>query len=665
MSGLNEHHKRRILSTFQHIDRLIEESLTELRPDSRLLFPRLVQDLSSAQLHWIESYAQKIREQMGALIGRFEMEFEDQTTPASWMLRTNLVYLDIALEDLDPERMRGYGEMDQDAARDFAWTLNEIRRLVDQLSAYLLESREIRAPGARRAGDADAAGALLDGIAEISARHGMVEFLPALQSVTQKLASHRLEIAVFGRVGSGKSSLINRLLETNVLPVGTTPMTAVPIRILAGEAPSLRVSFAHGVETLPIEQLTEFASEQGNPANTRRVTAIEIEVPATRLQAGTAFVDTPGIASLATIGAQLAYAYLPECDLGLVLIDGHGSIGREDLDLLRALHETGIPSIVLVSKCDLLLPSDIDKVVAYTRDAIQAHLGLSLEVVATSSVDSWASEVDTWFKRDIEPLLLDSRASVSASVGRKVESLRRSLLAALERRAGRGAGARGRVRGVEETLRPLDDELEELKRKWRGEVDDLSPWMRDIMEEAAARLAKADEAAASADGSPANPLAEAVLRTVASRCHDFVREYEALKDGIRRSLETLGGDGSGGLALDSYELPKAPALPLPIVDGLGGVKVAPPGFFARVSPASRVRHFRRELEKRAGNQLKQLLQEFQPRIRHWLTTTLKDLEGSYHLQTNPFRYADPAGGLEPALAAIQDDINFLRGLAAP
>jgi hypothetical protein len=39
------------------------------------------------------------------------------------------------------------------------------------------------------------------------------------------------EIALFGRVSSGKSSLLNAVLETNLLPIGVTPVTAVPTRI--------------------------------------------------------------------------------------------------------------------------------------------------------------------------------------------------------------------------------------------------------------------------------------------------------------------------------------------------------------------------------------------------------------------------------------------------
>jgi hypothetical protein len=41
--------------------------------------------------------------------------------------------LDIALEELYPQKMRGYGEMDPAAAHELTQILQEIRKLVNQL----------------------------------------------------------------------------------------------------------------------------------------------------------------------------------------------------------------------------------------------------------------------------------------------------------------------------------------------------------------------------------------------------------------------------------------------------------------------------------------------------------------------------------------------------
>ena len=124
MAGLNKNHKRKIFSTLQYADKLLGDSLHVLAPSSRFLFSRYVDDISPAQYHWVEDYAEKIREQMGRLLERFEIERHPPTTLSSWTLRTNLITLDIALEDIYPEQMRGYGEVDAAAAGIFEknWT---------------------------------------------------------------------------------------------------------------------------------------------------------------------------------------------------------------------------------------------------------------------------------------------------------------------------------------------------------------------------------------------------------------------------------------------------------------------------------------------------------------------------------------------------------------
>ncbi len=57
----------------------------------------------------------------------------------------------------------------------------------------------------------------------VVARWQLVEFRPLIDSILQRIEHPRYEIAVFGRVNSGKSSLLNHVVGMDVLPVGVTP----------------------------------------------------------------------------------------------------------------------------------------------------------------------------------------------------------------------------------------------------------------------------------------------------------------------------------------------------------------------------------------------------------------------------------------------------------
>lgn len=137
MAGFNENHRRRILASFQHVDEMLTESLNAVNPAQSNLYSRFVQDLSVADLQRIKSCSGRIREQMRDLLERFQIEFPSPTVPSSWLLKTCLTSLDITLEELYPEKLKGYGAMDQASAGDMTRTLREIRRLVSQMLAFL------------------------------------------------------------------------------------------------------------------------------------------------------------------------------------------------------------------------------------------------------------------------------------------------------------------------------------------------------------------------------------------------------------------------------------------------------------------------------------------------------------------------------------------------
>lgn len=144
---------------------------------------------------------------------------------------------------------------------------------------------------------------------------GFVEFRPTVSTILDRLESRSFEIALFGRVSSRKSSLLNHIVQNDILPVGVNPITAAPTRLVYGDAPRLTVSYAdRNAERTGLARLAEFVSEQHNPGNYRHVTRVVVELPSARLRDGVVLVDTPGLGSLATSGAAETLAYLPRSE---------------------------------------------------------------------------------------------------------------------------------------------------------------------------------------------------------------------------------------------------------------------------------------------------------------------------------------------------------------
>ena len=71
--------------------------------------------------------------------------------------------------------------------------------------------------------------------------HAQAAQLAKLDELQARLDDARLRVAALGQFKRGKSTLLNALLGAPILPMGVTPVTAIPTFIRAGEALSVRI----------------------------------------------------------------------------------------------------------------------------------------------------------------------------------------------------------------------------------------------------------------------------------------------------------------------------------------------------------------------------------------------------------------------------------------
>ena len=325
-------------------------------------------------------------------------------------------------------------------------------------------------------------------------------------------------------MSSGKSSLLKHIVGQELLPVGVNPITAVPTRLAYGTEPRATAWFAdRKPEQIAVERLAEFVTEQQNPANIQHVTRIVVELPAQRLREGVVYVDTPGLGSLATSGAAETKAYLPRCDLGVVLIDAGSTLTQDDLATVQTLYEAGIPASVLLSKADLLAPADRDRALEYVAGHIRSDLGFELPVHAISIKAEYSHLLEKWLDTEILPLY-DRHAELSGqSLSRKIGALRLGVEAALKtrlKRSGPGIDI-ARLRDLETELRTAAGKIAQT----RTECLDLTDALRDC--------------------------ADDLIRTVANNLIDVWASSPAATgdDRIKSMLEQAGAEPAARIAL--------------------------------------------------------------------------------------------------------------------
>jgi GTP-binding protein EngB required for normal cell division len=542
-NSLNSNHERRLSVTCRHIDKLLAEMESALNVSaSKLAFPQYAADLGSAQRRVIEDYIGRIRAQLIRVLDGQGMERPTADIPVSRSLHSYLTFVDIATEELKPEYMRGYGEVPPAAAVELNGIAGELQGLVRQLDQYLMRgSRENLQERLQRLEQTGDEIPVLRKLESVISEHGLVEFRSTLSMILDRLEDNSFEIAIFGRVSSGKSSLLNAMLGIDVLPVGVTPITAVPTRLLYGETPVVHVWFANRTpEQFDIAHLPEFVAEQLNRGNEKHVTRIVVQLPSPRLREGIAFVDTPGLGSLATRGAAETLAYLPRCDLGVVLIDAGSTLTPDDLQTIQILYDAAIPAMVLLSKADLLTLEDRSQVIGYVKDHIKEELNLDLAVRAVSVMAGSKDLVAQWFEEDIAPLYSQRQELKLRSIRRKLGALRQSVEMALRTRLRRKDQISPKkveqLRVVEAELRQASGRLEEMKKIARGVANDLEYSSTRTLRFAAATVVESWSKQGAGDEAVPGIVRNAVTWTVQEQTESLRRRMEAMAHKLHETL---------------------------------------------------------------------------------------------------------------------------------
>ncbi len=463
---LNGNQKFRLRITCQHIDKLLGDLDHILHAaTSSSPFPRYIVDITPAQVRVLEDHIRRFRSQLLRTIAWQQMKPEPPDIPATRAVLTNLAFVDIAVEELKPSYMRGSGPVPEDAVNELNGVVHELRSLVTGMERYL--KQELTTDLERRLQHLEATGFdvdLLRLLEQIVTRNGLVEFRPRIDALAARLEDDSFELALFGRVSCGKSSLLNALLGTDVLPVGVNPITAVPTKLRYGTTLRAAVAFGDGHSAaIPIDELSHLVTEQGNPGNLKNVVRAIVEVPSPRLKEGIVLVDTPGLGSLAKRGAAETLAYLPSCDLALLLIDAGATLNEEDIGTLRLLYEAGIPALVLLSKADLLAEEDLHRAILYIQEQIKRDLNLNVTVHPVSALPHFSGLLDQFFENELSPRFEKARSLRETSVARKIGSLREAITAAMESSLHREK--RGTPR-----MQVDSSELEGLLRVLTGEV---------------------------------------------------------------------------------------------------------------------------------------------------------------------------------------------------
>lgn len=272
-------------------------------------------------------------------------------------------------------------------------------------------------------------------LAEVADGVGMTTLARDIRTTrVPKLEAERFHLVVLGEFNHGKSTFVNALLGSDILPTGITPTTASINHVVWASQPTARVMLSSG-ESKYLEpgQLKDWVTVAGGRAS--EVAYVELGYPSDLLQNNVVLVDTPGVNDLNEQRAEVTYGYVPRADAVVFLLDAGQALKDSEREFLRSrvLESARDRLIFVLGKMDMLSADEQTAVVDYVRGGL-AKITPDPTLFALSAKD-WAKSKDPasgmpellaylerFLARDRASVILDNAAADAARTAAYLEN---------------------------------------------------------------------------------------------------------------------------------------------------------------------------------------------------------------------------------------------------
>jgi hypothetical protein len=144
---LNEHHRRRLLVSCQYIDRLLSSIENAVADHALTAFPRYIRDINAEERNEVRKEVAKLRGQLLEFLRRWGIATPEPAISARHSIETSLGYIDIAVEELKPRHLRGYGTVPAPLVPELTTSVEALQTAVKTTISMIKEARGSDTPG--------------------------------------------------------------------------------------------------------------------------------------------------------------------------------------------------------------------------------------------------------------------------------------------------------------------------------------------------------------------------------------------------------------------------------------------------------------------------------------------------------------------------------------
>ena len=228
---------------------------------------------------------------------------------------------------------------------------------------------------------------------------GRSDLLGQISDIKGYLFSKKFTVAVVGEFSRGKSTLVNHLIEKDIIPTGDIPTTTLPIRVSGGLRESLVYNTEKEHRVFPLSEKSWDAIEKlrGNVAKSRE------EIDLTRncsllIEHDVEIIDTPGVNSQVCGDYCIAEQALGICDCAILPMAAVSPFSQsEEMFLKERILMKKVPRIMVVlTKLDLIEEKQRISVIESVRRKLHS-LGSDIPLFLSSEnlVQGWEEHSGT------------------------------------------------------------------------------------------------------------------------------------------------------------------------------------------------------------------------------------------------------------------------------
>ena len=206
---------------------------------------------------------------------------------------------------------------------------------------------------------------------------GMSTLAGRVQNVFNQVARETFTVGFVGEFSRGKSTLINNLLGTNILPVANLPTTALMTRVRYGMKPKMVVFDSHGIKQkeLPLvkESWSGLTAANFNDNEPEGFVTVLIDKPWLG-KYGIELIDTPGAGDLSEKRAKVIGEALLGCESAIITVSAAQPLSlSEKLFIEQRLIANRTPFLALaITRLDLVPEKERDIQIEYIINKLKS-----------------------------------------------------------------------------------------------------------------------------------------------------------------------------------------------------------------------------------------------------------------------------------------------------